>query len=170
MLQPEIFAPFSYMVRTFVKTVILVVSLGLLHGLLFLPIALSAFVPADQYLETNNYGRVRAYVSATVTRTARRRLSSYFMHRPPIAEVTPDPTGSSSLAWTSTASKSIPVYDSPPLVSDEAGVRQLTPELLSEVQIGRPGEVVEIVLKSRPLSNDISGDTSNGLLKTFQAD
>lgn len=34
----------AYTIRTFVKTVFLSISIGLLHGLIFLPVALSLFV------------------------------------------------------------------------------------------------------------------------------
>lgn len=42
----------SYMVKAFVKTVALVVGLGVLHGLLFLPVILAIFIPAHTYLQT----------------------------------------------------------------------------------------------------------------------
>lgn len=57
----------SYMVRTFVKTVVLVVGLGMLHGLLFLPVFLSLLVPAASYLDSlHTYQALGNYLSTKV--------------------------------------------------------------------------------------------------------
>jgi len=77
----------SYMTRTFVKTVLLVVTLGLAHGLLFLPVSLSFFVPVDQYIDSfaSNYGLVREYLATNLnfskyfeSKSVNRRISTYF--------------------------------------------------------------------------------------------
>ncbi|XGW15644.1 hypothetical protein V3C99_001246 [Haemonchus contortus] len=47
----------SYIVRTFVMTVFAVVGIGVLHGLLFVPVLLSVMVPDTEYLE--QYSRKR---------------------------------------------------------------------------------------------------------------
>ncbi|KAL6726637.1 hypothetical protein Aduo_008589 [Ancylostoma duodenale] len=44
----------SYIVRTFVWTVFAVVSIGLLHGLLFVPVLLELMVPATEYMQPYN--------------------------------------------------------------------------------------------------------------------
>ncbi|KAK5984912.1 Patched protein 9, partial [Trichostrongylus colubriformis] len=41
----------SYIVRTFVMTVFAVVAIGVLHGLIFVPVLLAAIVPDTEYLE-----------------------------------------------------------------------------------------------------------------------
>uniref|UniRef100_A0A915JMF1 Patched domain-containing protein 3 n=1 Tax=Romanomermis culicivorax TaxID=13658 RepID=A0A915JMF1_ROMCU len=88
----------SYIVRTFVKTVVLVVVLGLAHGLLFLPVSLSFFVPVDQYIDSfaSNYGRVKEYLATSLNfapyfyqSSSSDRASNYF-------KTTPTPTDPTS--------------------------------------------------------------------------
>jgi hypothetical protein len=60
------------MVRAFVKSVILVVALGLLHGLLFLPVFLSILVPASQYLQSlETYEKLSNYLASQVFESAK---------------------------------------------------------------------------------------------------
>ena len=40
----------AYLVQTFFKTVFLVIAFGILHSLVFLPVALSVVVPATERL------------------------------------------------------------------------------------------------------------------------
>lgn len=79
------------MIQTFVKTVVLVVALGVLHGLLFLPVALSMFIPADQFLESfGHYDKVREYLATNLNLSKyfgaipvrNKRMVSYFLRGP----------------------------------------------------------------------------------------
>lgn len=76
----------AYMVRTFVKTVVLVIGLGVLHGLLFMPVILSLCIPDRDVLEAfGNYQKVREYLATNLPRylgfpeVKNIRMASYFL-------------------------------------------------------------------------------------------
>ncbi|CAI4231403.1 unnamed protein product [Auanema sp. JU1783] len=59
----------SYIIRTFVYTVFFVVFIGILHGLLFLPVLLSTVVPNSEYLEPYHSPKVENIIFENIYRS-----------------------------------------------------------------------------------------------------
>jgi hypothetical protein len=68
----------AYMVRTFVKTVLLVVGIGLVHAMVFLPVFLTLCVTSDEYLHSVNNHRdtVRNYLTLIPQYIGRRIITN----------------------------------------------------------------------------------------------